>query len=119
MPWKILADLVTGLHLLLMAFFALSAVLLALGVFKGHPQLQFEAKIAPTNPQSSSSYRLTSLIDGFILTCLSSRRKVPKHAHRLFPFDMSSVNGQLQGQCEGDGQLASLKTQPCHKPYTG
>jgi len=36
MPWKILADVVMGLHLSLMAFFAVSIVLLALGVFKGH-----------------------------------------------------------------------------------
>jgi len=51
--------------------------------------------------QATASFRvvlsnLTSLIDGFVLTCLSSGRKVPKHAHRLFPFDMSRVNGQLQ-----------------------
>jgi hypothetical protein len=32
--WKFLADTVTGLHLILMAFFAVSAVLLALGFFK-------------------------------------------------------------------------------------
>ena len=35
MPWKILADVVMGVHLLLMAFFAVSVILLALGVFKG------------------------------------------------------------------------------------
>jgi tellurite resistance protein TehA-like permease len=34
MLWKILADLVTGLHLLLIGFFAVSAVLLAVGFFK-------------------------------------------------------------------------------------
>ncbi len=34
--WKFLADTVTGLHLLLIVFFAVSAVLLATGVFKGH-----------------------------------------------------------------------------------
>ena len=34
MPWKILADVVMGLHLLVIAFFAVSTVLLALGVFK-------------------------------------------------------------------------------------
>jgi vacuolar-type H+-ATPase subunit I/STV1 len=34
--WKFLADTVNGLHLLLMAFFAVSAILLAFGVFKGH-----------------------------------------------------------------------------------
>jgi hypothetical protein len=34
--WKLLADTVTGLHLLLIAFFAVSAILLAAGVFKGH-----------------------------------------------------------------------------------
>lgn len=34
MPWKILADAVMGLHLLVIAFFAVSTVLLALGVFK-------------------------------------------------------------------------------------
>lgn len=32
--WKFFADTVTGLHLLLMGFFAVSAVLLAVGVFK-------------------------------------------------------------------------------------
>ena len=36
MHWKILADTVTGLHLLLIAFFAVSVVLLATGFFKGH-----------------------------------------------------------------------------------
>lgn len=35
MPWEILANTVMGLHLLLLAFFAMSAILLALGVFKG------------------------------------------------------------------------------------
>ena len=34
MPWKILADVVMGTHLLLMVFFAASIILLALGVFK-------------------------------------------------------------------------------------
>jgi hypothetical protein len=34
MMWKFLADTVTGLHLLLMGFFAVSAVLLAAGFFK-------------------------------------------------------------------------------------
>ncbi|HEX7364531.1 MAG TPA: DUF2784 family protein [Dehalococcoidia bacterium] len=34
--WKFLADTVTGLHLLLIVFFAVSSVLLAAGVFKGH-----------------------------------------------------------------------------------
>ena len=33
--WRILADAVMGLHLLLMGFFALSVVLLASGFFKG------------------------------------------------------------------------------------
>jgi hypothetical protein len=32
--WKFLADTVTGLHLLLMVFFAVSAILLAVGFFK-------------------------------------------------------------------------------------
>jgi len=41
MVWKILADTVMGLHLLLMAFFAVSAVLLALGVFRGRRNWQF------------------------------------------------------------------------------
>jgi len=35
MLWRILADAVMGLHLLLMGFFALSVVLLASGFFKG------------------------------------------------------------------------------------
>lgn len=34
MLWKILADIVTGLHLSLIGFFAVSAVLLAIGFFK-------------------------------------------------------------------------------------
>jgi len=34
MVWKILADAVMGLHLLLMGFFGVSALLLALGFFK-------------------------------------------------------------------------------------
>jgi hypothetical protein len=34
MHWKILADVVTGLHLLLIGFFAVSVVLLATGFFK-------------------------------------------------------------------------------------
>jgi hypothetical protein len=34
MPWKILADAVMGLHLLVIAFFTVSTALLALGVFK-------------------------------------------------------------------------------------
>jgi len=34
MVWRILADTVMGLHLLLMGFFAVSVVLLALGFFK-------------------------------------------------------------------------------------
>jgi len=41
MVWKILADTVMVLHLLLMAFFAVSAVLLALGVFRGRRNWQF------------------------------------------------------------------------------
>ncbi|MFC1965238.1 hypothetical protein ACFLWG_04495 [Chloroflexota bacterium] len=41
MIWKILADTVMGLHLLLMGFFAVSVVLLALGFFKGHRNWQF------------------------------------------------------------------------------
>ena len=36
MPWKLLADTVTGMHLTLMAFFAVSAILLAAGAFKAH-----------------------------------------------------------------------------------
>ncbi|MBM4446174.1 MAG: DUF2784 family protein [Chloroflexi bacterium] len=34
MHWKILADVVTGLHLSLISFFAVSVVLLAIGFFK-------------------------------------------------------------------------------------
>ena len=41
MLWKILADAVMGLHLSLMGFFAVSAVLLALGFFRGHRNWQF------------------------------------------------------------------------------
>ena len=41
MLWKILADTVTGFHLLLIGFFVVSAVLLALGVFQGHRKWQF------------------------------------------------------------------------------
>ncbi len=39
MLWKILADAVMGLHLLLIGFFAVSVVLLALGFFQRTPQL--------------------------------------------------------------------------------
>ena len=35
MVWRILADTVMGLHLLVIGFFAVSVVLLALGFFKG------------------------------------------------------------------------------------
>jgi len=41
MIWKILADTVMGLHLLLMGFFAVSVVLLALGFFRGRRNWQF------------------------------------------------------------------------------
>jgi len=41
MLWRILADTVMGLHLLLIGFFAVSAVLLALGFFKGRRNWQF------------------------------------------------------------------------------
>jgi len=41
MLWRILADAVVGLHLLLMGFFAVSIVLLALGFFKGRRNWQF------------------------------------------------------------------------------
>ena len=41
MIWRILADAVMGLHLLLMGFFAVSIVLLALGFFKGRRNWQF------------------------------------------------------------------------------
>ncbi len=41
MLWKILADAVMGLHLLLIGFFAISVVLLALGFFKGRRNWQF------------------------------------------------------------------------------
>ena len=41
MIWRILADTVMSLHLLLMGFFAISVVLLALGFFKGRRNWQF------------------------------------------------------------------------------
>ena len=41
MIWKILADTVMGLHLLLISFFAVSVVLLALGFFRGRRNWQF------------------------------------------------------------------------------
>ncbi len=41
MLWRILADAVMGLHLLLICFFAVSVVLLALGFFKGRRNWQF------------------------------------------------------------------------------
>ncbi len=41
MLWRILADVVMGLHLLLIGFFAVSVVLLALGFFKGRRNWQF------------------------------------------------------------------------------
>jgi len=41
MVWKILADTVVGLHLLLIGFFAVSIVLLALGFFRGRRNWQF------------------------------------------------------------------------------
>ena len=41
MLWRILADAVVGLHLLLMGFFGVSVVLLALGFFKGRHNWQF------------------------------------------------------------------------------
>ena len=41
MIWRILADTVMGLHLLLMGFFAVSVVLLALGFFTGRRNWQF------------------------------------------------------------------------------
>ncbi len=41
MLWRILADAVMGLHLLLMGLFAVSVVLLALGFFKGRRNWQF------------------------------------------------------------------------------
>ena len=41
MFWRILADAVMGLHLLLMGFFGVSVVLLALGFFTGHRNWQF------------------------------------------------------------------------------
>ena len=40
MIWRILADTVMSLHLLLMGFFAVSAVLLALGFFRGRRNWQ-------------------------------------------------------------------------------
>ena len=41
MFWRILADAVMGLHLLLIGFFGVSVVLLALGFFKGRRNWQF------------------------------------------------------------------------------
>ncbi len=41
MIWRILSDTVMGLHLLLIGFFAVSIVLLALGFFTGHRNWQF------------------------------------------------------------------------------
>ena len=41
MIWRIIADTVMGLHLLLMGFFAVSVVLLALGFFRGRRNWQF------------------------------------------------------------------------------
>ena len=41
MLWRILAEAVMGLHLLLIGFFAVSVVLLALGFFKGRRNWQF------------------------------------------------------------------------------
>ncbi|UCG10741.1 MAG: DUF2784 family protein [Dehalococcoidia bacterium] len=41
MVWKILADTVMVLHLLLIGFFAVSIVLLALGFFRGQRNWQF------------------------------------------------------------------------------
>ena len=41
MVWIILADTVMILHLLLISFFTVSVVLLALGFFKGHRNWQF------------------------------------------------------------------------------
>ena len=41
MLWRILADTVMGIHLLLMGFFAVSVVLLALGFFTGRRNWQF------------------------------------------------------------------------------
>ncbi len=41
MLWRILADAVMGLHLLLMGLFAVSVVLLALGFFKGRRNWRF------------------------------------------------------------------------------
>ena len=41
MLWRILADAVMALHLLLIGFFAVSVVLLALGFFKGRRNWQF------------------------------------------------------------------------------
>ena len=40
MPWKILADVVMGLHLLFITFFAISAVLLGVGFFRGRRNWQ-------------------------------------------------------------------------------
>jgi hypothetical protein len=41
MNWRILADTVMGIHLLLIGFFAVSVVLLALGFFKGRRNWHF------------------------------------------------------------------------------
>jgi hypothetical protein len=41
MLWRILADIVMGLHLILIGFFAVSVVLLAFGFFKGRRNWKF------------------------------------------------------------------------------
>jgi len=79
MPWKFLADAVTGLHLLAMAFFAVSAVMLAAGFFKARRnwkiffwvfiggvvalQIALSTKILKACPATSLEYTLRSHYD--------------------------------------------------------
>jgi hypothetical protein len=77
--WKFLADTITGMHLLLMGFFAVSAVLLATGFFKARRnwkifywvfvagaaslQLALSTKILKSCPVTDLEYMLRSRYD--------------------------------------------------------
>ena len=79
MLWKILADVVTGLHLLLIGFFAVSVVLLGTGLFKDHRnwkifywifiglavglQLALSTGILKSCPLTDLEYRMRRLYD--------------------------------------------------------
>ncbi len=79
MMWKFFADTVTGLHLLLMGFFAVSAVLLAAGFFKARRnwkifywvfvavavslQVSLSTKILKSCPVTDLEYMLRSHYD--------------------------------------------------------